>query len=436
MVQSRTESNTQLKGTWLWLGRGLWLLVAFFCLVYFLGVWFYTLRQPLPDCLAAGVECNPIYLSANDVAVVQASGLPLEAVAYVMLGLNAVANAAFLLAAVLIFWRRSADWIALLVSGALLGLGAIGFSPESSEFIALSPVLNWLAVVIGQASYILPLLLLFLFPDGRFVPRWSWLVALIQVIVWTAYAGTYIGRQQLEGGLLFTISYSLIAVSTVIGIGSAVYRYRQVANQQQRQQIKWVAFGFLGALTLVLSWGFVATVFPPEQPTPARTQVLFLAYFVLIPAMMLFPICVMIAVLRYRLFDIDLIIRRTLVYGLLTAALALVYFGVIVLVQSPLRAFSGQESQIAIVISTLTVAALFAPLRRRIQALIDRRFYRNKYDATQTLNQFAATARDEVDLDELTAELVRVVEKTMQPEGVTVWLKPAEPRIDFMERIG
>jgi hypothetical protein len=130
-----------------------------------------------------------------------------------------------------------------------------------------------------------------------------------------------------------------------------------------------------------------------------------------------------IAITRYRLFDIEIIIRRTLVYGMLTALLLVFYFGSVILLQQAFRALSGQGQDLAIILSTLAIAALVVPLRNRVQKEIDRRFYRRKYDAAQVLARFAATARDEVDLGRLTENLANVVEETMRPESVNVWLR-------------
>jgi len=150
------------------------------------------------------------------------------------------------------------------------------------------------------------------------------------------------------------------------------------------------------------------------------------AYIVVV---LIIPICLGLAILRYRLYDIDLLINRTLVYGTLTVLLALVYVGLVIGLQSLVHLFTGQLGQapVVMVVSTLAIAALFQPLRQRIQAIIDRRFYRRKYDAAKTLAAFSATLRQEVDLDQLREQLLAVVQETMQPSHVSLWLPQAKP---------
>jgi hypothetical protein len=203
-----------------------------------------------------------------------------------------------------------------------------------------------------------------------------------------------------------------------------LYRYARISDRTQRQQTKWVVFGvaiaIAGALTTIFTVG-AAVDLPSEDVGPKMLSMLLMDAF-----MLFIPLSIGVAVLRARLFDIDVIINRTLVYGSLTAILALVYFGGVTMTQSVLQTLTGQEElpQLAIVASTLVIATLFNPLRRRIQSFIDRRFYRSKYDAAKTLEAFSARLRDETDLEALHDDLVGVVRETMQPASVSLWLRP------------
>jgi hypothetical protein len=226
------------------------------------------------------------------------------------------------------------------------------------------------------------------------------------------------GLAALLGTLGMVGLFMTLAVAVAGGI-SLVVRFRR-ARGVERQQLKWFAFSGV-VFCAVFAIGPVLWYLPESPGTEWIWTVLFLVGASTI------PVAVGIAILRYRLYDIDLIINRTLVYGALTALLVGVYVGSIVVLQGLLRALTGQESQLAIVASTLAVAALFNPLRRRIQSFIDRRFYRRKYDARKTLEAFSAKLRDETDLEALNSELVGVVRETMQPAHVSLWLRPELP---------
>jgi hypothetical protein len=233
-------------------------------------------------------------------------------------------------------------------------------------------------------------------------------------------------------GVLFPELYSrspaLEMVSFLVFLGivvslvwSQTYSYRRFSSPAQRRQTKWVVFG----TTLA-----VAGTFPFQLPVdlslvggeaPATLLVLKTGFAL---SFLLLPLSIGVAILRSQLFDVDVLINRTLVYGLLTGMLVALYFGGIVLSQRLFVALTGERSTLAVVASTLLIAALFNPLRQRIQSFIDRRFYRRKYDARKTLESFSVKLRDETDLDALSGDLVGVVRETMQPSHVSLWVRP------------
>jgi hypothetical protein len=214
------------------------------------------------------------------------------------------------------------------------------------------------------------------------------------------------GMPPLEEGPFFA-PIGIVFICGLLGATAAmVVRFRR-SRGMERQQLKW--FFFAAALLPLMATAEYLPVF---------------GGVILAVILIALPVAIGVAVLRYRLYDIDLIIRRTLVYSVLTAALALVYFGSVAVLQGVFTALSGQPSTAAVVASTLAIAAIFAPLRRRLQDFIDRRFYRRKYDAVRTLAEFGAHARDETDLDRLAARLVGLVSETVQPAHVSLWLAP------------
>jgi hypothetical protein len=364
----------------------------------------------------------PAYVS-NVLTLGQADwmGAPVEAPAGLvfvldLLGVLASIAAALvcLTLAVVLFWRRSDDWIVMFISSYLLLYGTIMAGPlEWAEAFYL----RWpsLAVDVVQPLFLTaPTIALFvLFPDGRFVPPWTrWLFLLsIPLTVAMLY-------------LPPAYSWALMGMIVPGAIYAQIYRYRHVSTPTERQQTKWVLFGFLLWLVLMGILGVPYSIemsLPAGSPLPWWTLVNSAGWWV---ALTIVPLSLSIGVLRYRLYDIDIIINRALVYGALTAMLVALYFGGIVVLQRVFVFLTGQQSTLAVVASTLLIAALFTPLRRRIQGFIDRRFYRRKYDARKTLEAFSAKLRDETDLEALNNDLVGVVRETMQPAHVSLWLRP------------
>jgi hypothetical protein len=271
--------------------------------------------------------------------------------------------------------------------------------------------------------------LLLLFPDGRLPsPRW-------RPVAWSAGFGitVFVVGVALNAGPLgdfpqvanpYGIDSPVVrvvaaAAALVVGVCmvasaiSVIVRARR-AGRVERQQIKWLAYGGAVVVGTIFLGGVISIWSVP------------VSIAVITVALLGLPVITGIAIVRFRLYDIDLLINRTLVYGVLTSTLALVYFGGVATAQAVFRALTGQDQQpqLAVVVSTLVIAALFNPLRRRIQSFIDRRFYRRKYDAAKTLEAFSVKLRDETDLDALNAELVGVVRETMQPSHVSLWLRP------------
>ncbi len=287
----------------------------------------------------------------------------------------------------------------------------------------------------GLGWFLLVSFLLLLFPTGRLPsPRWRPLlwgtagsVVLFTLASWLSpetndlrltSVRNPLGLESEIMGLLYELFNYTFPVLIVASGAAVIVRFRR-SRGDERQQLKWFVYAVGVMIVVFVIWfSFALTGLVPASSLMYELPLIGL------------PVATGIAILKYRLYDIDFIVNRTLVYGSLTLVLALMYFGGIVLLQRLFVALTGQQSTLAVVASTLLIAAMFNPLRRRIQSFIDRRFYRNKYDARNTLEAFSAQLREETDLDALSGDLVGVVKETMQPAHVSLWLRPDEAPTD------
>jgi hypothetical protein len=352
-------------------------------------------------------------------------GLSVDIYASYSLALGVVVAVACFALAVIIYYRKSNELMALFTAMMLILLGATIWG-TADVLATIHPTLGFLGNVLAVLSLASLFLFLYLFPDGQFVPRWTFWLAIVLVTVMVPIA--LFPGPPFDMKKWSPLAFALFLLCWVLpGVIAQVYRYRHVSGPMQRQQTKWVIFGLTAALTGWAGVIILLDIVPSLKPGSVAAD--FVGATATASFVLLIPLSLTIAILWHHLYEIDILINRTLVYGILTAMLAVVYFGGVATTQAIFRTLTGQEDQpqLAIVVSTLVIAALFNPLRRRIQSFIDRRFYRRKYDMRKTLEAFSAKIRDETDLDALSDDLVEVVRETMQPTHVSLWLHPDTP---------
>jgi hypothetical protein len=422
----RSADGSRLHGRLLIMARLVWVAVVVFTLSIFLLSLPAYVAQLQTVCV--GDTCVYAYgqLTAGTAQALQNLGLSTGGYAVSILALAIVSALVSFGVACVLFWRRSADWMAMFVSLFLVIFG-VNFSVQAQAVQAMNGQTAWYwshTVVIGLGWTSLSLLL-YLFPDGRFVPRWTLLLAVFVVasnLFLNAYPDAF-------SSLPSWVISAIFLINGGPGVVAQIYRYVRVSGPVQRQQTKWVMFGLAATMLVILGRYVPMLIFPSLS---ASSSFYFLIFTYVYPlGLLLIPLTLGIAILRYRLWDIDILINRTLVYGTLTGLLALLYVGLVISLQALFKAITGQvgASPVVIVISTLAIAALFQPLRHRIQKIIDRRFYRRKYDAARTLAAFSATLQNEVDLSQLSKHLLAVVQETMQPASVSLWLRsPGQER--------
>lgn len=386
-------------------------------------------------------------LAGADMRPLNQLNLSAEALASYLVMLDVLVAVAHILIGAVIFLRKPDDRMAffvslvLIINGSLLPLSELANSPN------LNPALAWIDRLIIYAGLVFSIVLLYVFPDGKFVPRYTNILSLL-------WAGLMmlgvINRSMADGfqGLSTFLQFAIVILFAGTGFYAQVYRYLHVSKPIQRQQTKWAILGLVAACIGPLL--VLANILPGESgqevPNALYNRVgsgfFTTAFLVGLTATtlfkltsLLFPLSFAIAILRYRLWDIDILIRRTLVYGLLTGALLLIYLVGIVVTQAILSLFAPSSS-LSLVLSTLGTIALFNPMRRRIQFGIDRRFYRSRYNLEQIFEAFTKKLRDQVDPDEISTQLLEVLESTLQPDHASLWLKPGLGKWKITEKAG
>jgi hypothetical protein len=410
-VQSTNLASSRISGPMLMAARAAWVLLAMLALIRMFAsllLGYNTFHLDVPEFISV---------------VVAKYNLPLYTLVSLQVVFGAAATLVFFILAAFIIGRRSGDWMGLVTSLFFILQGAEIISPVHGVAALAARIPAWQAVetILGISLFITLFLFFSVFPTGRFVPGWIQWPALIGLGI--AVLFLYMPFELIARFPLFELLLALALFGGVIF--SQVYRYLRVSSRLERQQTKWFLYAIF--INLFIQFFHFRLLMPVLAVLEVSAGVL---YMILVSdiilanlSLLVVPLLVGLAILRYRLWDIDVIIRRTLIYGSLTAILALVYLGSVIIIQGLFIRLTGRvQSELATVLTTLAIAALFTPLRRGIQTVIDRRFYRRKYDAERILAEFSRSLRDEVDLAALRERLLSVVEDALHPDHASLWL--------------
>ena len=414
-IEAGGASTVPLEGRWLRFWQIGWLVVALTLVVLNIIAF--------PDLYAGYFTYTPTVLR-------ELRQLGLSPTLYSVIGIilnSIIFQVIYLLLGLLLFLRRSNDRLAFFCAFTLVTFGSAGtlYNFSSGDVVpALSanPIVHMVALVlfgVGETSFVV---FFYLFPSGKFAPRWTRWAALLVVAYYVAVVFFPTLPSNAGGPATYVIPLYLLTA-----VVAQIYRYRRMSTPREQEQTKWVVFGFVLAILVIamnIPIGFLLPTSVKDNQVLSNLNPIFPVTLTMV------PVFIVIAILRSRLWDIDTLINRALVYGSLTALLAALYAILIIGLQhlTGVIARPAASNPVILVVSTLAIAALFQPLRARLQSLIDRAFYRRKYDAEKTLSAFGRSLGQEVDLEQIRRQLVAVATETMQPNHVSLWLRPPEPR--------
>ncbi len=422
MKSTITQSDSERHGHLLLLVQAGWVVLALLSLTFF--IW--ELPERFAKETLAWFTTNP----APATVVREGLGhlhIPAGLYASYVLALYVVRAAVCYLSALLLFRRKSGERVAMFVSFFLLALPVADVDPRVLQAMAeTEPLRAAIGTTVETVGFTLVLWLLLLFPDGHFQPRATRVLAAVWLLAGVGALFFPNSPFDMLSWPIPLLSAAFIPICATLAIATQFWRYRRISNPVERQQTKWFGLG-LGIVLVEFAIGDFLTGYKPiEWPVASPTRVVLadvILYTVHNVAFLTIPLTLAIAVSRYHLWAIDRIINRSLTYAIVTLSLLMTYLASVFILSGLFRAVTSESSPVITAASTLVVAALFRPLRSRVQSGVDRRFYRQQYDAQRTLHAFGIAARDAVDLDQISGELTRIVAVTMQPEHVSIWLR-------------
>jgi len=356
-------------------------------------------------------------------------GISNDAYPYIVIGIEVAVVAAVALAAIVIVIGKWDDWLTLFVSSAALGYG-IYVTPTLDAFTLATPGVLYVGNFLQAVGLCFALIFFYLLPDGRFIPSWTRYLTIYWVAVSLAWGLWPSAPFSLADPFTTPLVWFVIVMVTgwFTCLAAQTIRYRTESTPIQQRQTRWIiGSSFFGVTFYIVLYLLLRYTFPTFGSSTTDSVFRLVGVPVFLLVIIPVPVAIAFAAVRYQLFDVHVIIRRTLIYGPLTAALATIYFLLVVLLQTVFYEAQEETSSVVVALSTLLIASLFRPMRARAQVVIDKRFYRARYDAGRVVERFGASLREDVNIDAITSELLEVVGDTMQPTHISLWLRPPQP---------